>query len=229
VFGTLVNVAAIIVGALAGRYLIPQLPKNMSTTVTAGVGFAVLLIGLEMALEVESIVVLILSLALGGVAGELLDIDGHLNVLGEKIKESVSSTSSFGEAFVTATLIFCVGPMAIMGAIQSGVQGDHSTLFAKSMLDGVTSVVLSSTLGIGVLLSAVPVLMYQGGISLAGLALASILSEGMINAITSAGGLLIVGLSLNMLKVSEIRVANLLPSLLFAPILHHISALISVF
>jgi len=219
VIGTLVNVLAIVLGSLGGRFVLPPMPGKVSETVTAGVGLAVVLIGLTMALEVESVLVLILSLALGGATGEVLGIDSGLEKMGGRLRGAAAESSGLGEAFVTATLIFCVGPMAIMGAIQSGVQGDHSTLFAKSMLDGVTSVVLASTLGIGVIASAVPVLLYQGGIALAGAQLAALLTADMIAALTACGGVLIVALGTNMLEISSVRVANLLPALVYAPIL----------
>ncbi len=216
--GTLVNVLAILAGSLAGRFLLPPLPSRMRQTVTAGVGLAVVLIGMGMALEVENVLILILSLALGAATGEALGVGAALEGIGNRLREAVPESSRVGEAFVTATLIFCVGPMAIMGAIQSGVQGDHSTLFAKSMLDGVTSVVLSSTLGIGVMISAVPVLLYQGGIALAGSHVAALLTADMITAMTACGGLLIVALGMNMLEITSLRVANLLPGLLYAPL-----------
>ncbi len=217
--GTLVNVLAIVVGSLAGRFLIPSLPKRMSRTVTCGVALAVVLIGMQMALSTQNVLIIILSLAMGGAAGEAMNIQNGLDALGDRLKAAVSETSRFGEAFVTATLLYCVGPMAIMGAIQSGVQGDHSTLFAKSMLDGITSVVLASTVGIGVIVAAVPVLIYQGGIALAGARLAAVLTPEMVGELTACGGLIIVALGLNMLEVTRLRVANLLPALLCAPLL----------
>lgn len=217
--GTLVNVLAIVIGSLAGRFVIPSLPERMSRTVTSGVALAVILIGMQMALTAQNVLIVILSLAMGGALGEAMDIQRGLDALGDRLKATVSDTSRFGEAFVTATLLYCVGPMAIMGAIQSGVQGDHSTLYAKSMLDGITSVVLASTVGIGVIVSAVPVLVYQGGIALAGGRLAAVLTPEMVGELTACGGLIIVALGLNMLEVTALRVANLLPALVCAPVL----------
>ena len=224
--GTTVNALAIIAGALAGRYLIPSIPRRMGETVTAGVALAVVLIGLRMAFESEEVLVVILGLAAGGAVGEALRLHDRLEWVGDRLKSAVGGESRVGEAFVAATLIFCVGPMAIMGAIQSGVQGDHSTLFAKSMLDGITSIVLASTIGVGAALSAVPVFLYQGAITLAGVQVAAVLSPGMVLALTGTGGLMIVGLGINMLGLADLRVANFLPALLIAPILTRLASVV---
>lgn len=226
--GTVVNFAAIILGSLLGYFIIPSIPESMSRTVTAGVSLAVLLIGFDMALSVQSIPVIIVSLALGAVIGEMLGISDALDRLGERVRRTAPRARGVGEAFVTATLIFCVGPMAIMGAIQGGVAGNHSILYAKSTLDGITSVVLASTIGIGVLGSALPVLLYQGMITLAGTHLSAVLTPAMIAELTACGGLIIVALGLNMLNVTALRVANLLPSLVLAPLLSRLADWISL-
>lgn len=224
--GTVVNFAAIIVGSLVGYFIVPSIPEAMSRTVTAGVALAVVLIGIDMALTTGNVLIIILSLALGGAIGEMLRIQGGLDRLGERVRRAVPRATGVGEAFVTATLIFCVGPMAIMGAIQSGVAGDHSTLYAKSTLDGITSVVLASTVGIGVLGSALPVLLYQGAIALAGARLSALLTPSMVTELTACGGMIIVALGLNMLGVANLRVANLLPALALAPALSRITEMI---
>lgn len=226
--GTLVNVVAIILGSLAGHFVIPAIPESMSQTVTAGVALAVVLIGMDMALTTQNLLIIILSLALGGAIGELAGIQGALDRLGERVRQAVPSAIGVGEAFVTATLIFCVGPMAIMGAIQSGVAGDHATLYAKSTLDGITSLVLGSTLGLGVLGSAVPVFLYQGGITLAAAQLSTLLTADMVTELTASGGMIIVALGLNMLGVTRLRVANLLPALVIAPALSLLSEMLSI-
>ncbi len=226
--GTLVNVVAIVIGSLSGHFLIPAIPKSMSQTVTAGVALAVVLIGLDMALITQNLLIIILSLALGGAIGELAGIQGALDRIGERVRQAVPSAIGAGDAFVTATLIFCVGPMAIMGAIQSGVAGDHATLYAKSTLDGITSLVLGSTLGLGVLGSALPVLLYQGGITLAAAQLSTLLTADMVTELTASGGMIIVALGLNMLGVTGLRVANLLPALVLAPALSSLASIIFV-
>ncbi len=226
--GTLVNVVAIILGSLAGHFVIPAIPESMSQTVTAGVALAVVLIGMDMALTTQNLLIIIVSLALGGAIGELAGIQGALDRLGDRVRQAVPSAIGVGEAFVTATLIFCVGPMAIMGAIQSGVAGDHATLYAKSTLDGITSLVLGSTLGLGVLGSAVPVFLYQGGITLAAAQLSTLLTADMVTELTASGGMIIVALGLNMLGVTSLRVANLLPALVLAPALSLLSEMLSI-
>ncbi len=226
--GTIVNVVAIILGSLAGHFVIPAIPESMSQTVTAGVALAVVLIGMDMALTTQNLLIIIVSLALGGAIGELAGIQGALDRLGDRVRQAVPSAIGVGEAFVTATLIFCVGPMAIMGAIQSGVAGDHATLYAKSTLDGITSLVLGSTLGLGVLGSAVPVFLYQGGITLAAAQLSTLLTADMVTELTASGGMIIVALGLNMLGVTSLRVANLLPALVLAPALSLLSEMLSI-
>jgi uncharacterized membrane protein YqgA involved in biofilm formation len=167
---------------------------------------------------------MILSVVLGGAVGSLIGIDRRLNDLGayaqRKLVRNPNGENTFAEAFVTASLVFCVGAMAVVGALNSGIRGDHSTLIAKSALDGVASVVFASTLGPGVLLSAVPVLLYQGSIALLGNLVAPLLSDTVVQEMSAVGGLLIVGIGLNMLLKSQIKVADLLPAIL-VPFLYY--------
>lgn len=212
--GTLVNVAAVVAGSLVGMILKKGIPERYQLTVTHGLGMAVGLIGLQMALKTQNILIVIISLGLGGLLGEKIDIDRWLNRLGDWISRRLGDQyGDAGQGFVTASLVFCVGAMAVVGSIQDGLTGDASTLYAKSMLDGVFSMVFSSTMGIGVALSGVSILLYQGSITLLAGICSSILSDAIITEMTAVGGVLIVGISLLMLKLKTVKVANLLPAI----------------
>lgn len=226
--GTLINCAAIILGSAVGLLFRKGMKKKMSDTVMQGVGLCVILIGLSGALETQNTLLVIISMVIGGVVGSWIDIDDKMNRLGafaqRKLTRGDDENNTFAKGFVTASLIFCVGAMAVVGSLESGIQGDHSTLIAKSMLDGITSMILASTLGIGVMLSAVPILIYQGGIALLGTVIAPFLSTEVITEMSAVGGLLIAGIGINMLLEKDIKVANLLPAILvpflYFPIYH---------
>lgn len=216
--GSLMNAAGIIIGSLLGL-LLRRIPESMKQTVMFGIGLFVMVLGLDMALESEQLFIVIISLVFGAVIGEAIDIEKKLHQTGDWLEKKLSrnQTGDFAQGFVSATLIFVIGAMAIVGSLDSGLRQDHDILYTKSMIDGFTSMVLSSTLGIGVLLSAIPVFLYEGSISL----FANIihqyvpeaLLEELISEITAAGGILILAIGINMLGIKTIRVANLLPSL----------------
>ncbi|MEW6540061.1 MAG: DUF554 domain-containing protein [Bacillota bacterium] len=216
--GTIVNAAAICTGALLGVALKRGIPDRIKDTVVQGLGLAVILIGLNMALETQNPLIVIASLVLGGLVGGILDIDGWINRLGRRLEKLVGGQNGgeIGRAFVTSTILFCVGAMAIMGAIEDGLTGRPTTLYAKAMLDGIASVIMASTLGIGVIFSAVPVLIYQGGITLGAVWAAGFMSPWVVAELTASGGLVILGIGLNILGVTNIRVANLLPAVFVA-------------
>jgi len=216
VLGTIVNALAIIVGGLVGMLFGKALPEKMKNTVIQGIGLAVILIGLSMALQSKNTLVVIASLVLGGILGEWIDIELRLQQLGqtlEKILAKGGKGGNFTKAFVSASLIYCVGAMAIMGSLESGLKGVHDILFAKAMLDGVSAIVFASSMGIGVLVSAIPVFLYQGGITLSATLLQGLLSAPVIAEMSATGGLLIVGIGLNILEIKEIKVGNLLPGI----------------
>ena len=219
--GTLVNVAAIAAGSIVGLLLHKGIEERYQKIVLQALGLTVLVIGFQMAGKSLNILIVILSLAIGALIGEWLDLDGKLNQFGAKLgaKFSGGDADRFSEGFVTASLMYCVGAMAIVGALQDGLTGDSSTLYAKSLLDGVSSVVFSSTLGIGVLFSTVSVLAYQGAITLLAAVVSSWLSPAMIAEMTATGGVLIIAISLNMLEIVKIKIASLLPSILIALII----------
>ncbi len=219
--GTLVNSAAIIAGSAVGVLLGRFIPEHLSDTVEKGVALCVLYIGVDGMLAGENTLVSILSIVLGALLGELLRLDDRIHALGSWVERKLGgkqSKTSLSEGFVSASLLFCVGAMAIMGALDSGLTGDHATLYAKSTLDGVTSIVYASTMGIGVALSAVPVLLYQGAIALGAAALAPLLTAAVIAEMKCVGSILILGLSLNMLGLTELKVMNYVPAV-FLPIL----------
>lgn len=215
--GTLINCAAIVVGSLLGLLFRKGMNKRISDTVMQGVGLCVILIGLTGALKTENTLLMILSTVIGGVVGSLIDIDDKMNRLGAFAQRKLSregEDNTFAQGFVTASLVYCVGAMAVVGALDSGIRGDHSTLIAKAALDGITAIVFAGSLGIGVMLSAVPVLIYQGAIALLGTAIAPLLSDIVVQEMSAVGGLLIVGIGVNMLLNEKIKVANLLPAIL---------------
>ena len=214
--GTIVNTIAILLGGLIGLLFGHALPDKMKRTVIQGICLAVLLIGVSMAIQSENILVVIASLALGGIVGELIDIELQLKRFGYWLESKFSRNGQgdrFPKAFVTASLIYCVGAMAIMGSLKSGLSGDHTILYAKSMLDGISAIVFASSMGIGVLASAIPVFIYQGLITLSAGLLQGVLSSQVITEMSATGGLLIVGIALNILEIKEIKVGNLLPGL----------------
>lgn len=214
--GTLINCAAIVAGSLLGLLRRGMNPK-VSQTVMQGVGLSVVLIGINGAVQTGNTLLVILSMVLGGVVGSLVDIDGQMNRLGAWAQRKLTrgdEDNTFAKGFVTASLVYCVGAMAVVGALDSGIRGDHTTLIAKAALDGVTAVIFTGTLGIGVMLSVVPVLVYQGAIALLGNLIAPLLSQAVITEMSAVGGLLIMGIGLNMLLDKEIKVANLLPAIL---------------
>ncbi|SEC15412.1 DUF554 domain-containing protein [Paenibacillus sp. GP183] len=227
-WGTIVNALAIIVGGLLG-ILLPRISEGMRNTVMQGLGLAVVVLGITMALKSNNFLIVIISLVLGGILGEWLRIELRLQQLGKwlekqvgKVSVKTAGQSGIAEGFVTATLVYCIGAMAIIGSIDSGLRHDHGILYTKSMLDGFSSIIFASTLGIGVIFSAVPVLLYQGAIAVAATFITLMISDASLNAIivevTAVGGILIIGIGINILLIKKINVANLLPSLLIAAI-----------
>lgn len=224
--GTLVNTAAIIGGCVLGLLIKGGIPEKLSNTVMNGIALCVLYIGISGALQGTNTLITIISMALGALIGELIDLDKWLNKLGEyleskfnKNKDDEKVGGSIAQGFVSASLLFCVGAMAVVGSLESGLRGTHETLFAKSILDGISSIIFTASMGIGVMFSAVSVLIYQGAITLGASSLSSILSDSVVSSMTAVGSLLIMALGLNMIKACNIKVANLLPSMFIPMIL----------
>lgn len=215
--GTIANAVAIIVGSIFGLLVKNGLSEKLSNTVMNGLSLCIIYIGFSGTLKGDNPLLIIISIGVGAVIGELIDIDKWLNRFGKFIERKLKkegSTSQISEGFVTATLVYCIGAMAIVGSLESGIQGKHDILFAKSIIDGITAIIFSSTLGIGVALSAVSVFFYQGAITLSASYVKVILTEMAINNMTAVGSLLIIGLGFNMLGVTKIKVANLLPAII---------------
>jgi len=215
--GTIVNVIAIVVGGLIGILLHKNFPDKIRQIVFQGIGLFTLVLGMQMGFKSENPLVLIFSILIGGIIGESLNIEGKLEKLSEKLKCKIGSDSNtFTQGLMTSFLLFCVGSMAILGSINDGLRADHSLLFTKSILDGFSSIALASTLGIGVLFSVIPLLIYQGVITLFANVSQNFFSPIIISELTAVGGILIVGIGINLLEIKKIRVTNLLPSLLIA-------------
>ena len=218
--GSVVNAAAIVAGTAVGLLLRKGIQERYQQTVLAGVAMSVGLIGVTMALKTQNILLVIVSMVLGGLVGEFLDIDARLEKMGAWLTQRLGAQyGNVGQGFVTASLVFCIGAMAVVGSIQDGMTDDAATLYAKATLDGIASAVFASSMGAGVALSAVPVLLYQGGISLAAAAFGATLPTGAVTEMSAVGGLLIVGISMRMLNLGDIRIANLLPAVFVAPLL----------
>lgn len=222
--GTLVNALAIIAGSIIGLLFSKGIPEHYKVTIQNGVGLSVVLIGIKGALIADNLLVVIISIVIGAICGELARIEHRLQQLGDLLEKRVTrpadrGESTFAKGFVTASLVFCVGSMAIVGSLESGLTGNHQTLFAKSVLDGVTSIIFASTMGLGVIFSAVAVFLYQGAITLTAVFMKGFLVPTTIQEMTSTGGLLIVAIGLNMLGITRIRVGNLLPAI-FMPLIY---------
>ena len=216
--GAVVNTLAAVVGGLLGSLLKRGIPERFADLVQKGLALCVLYIGVKGSLAGTNTLVTILSLVLGAILGELLNIDRGIERLGAWAQSKLSRGGSrLGEGFVTASLLFCVGSMAVVGSLQSGLTGNHETIFTKSMLDFVSAIILASSLGLGVCLSGAFVLVYQGAIVLLARWAAPVLSDYVVAEMSCAGSLLIVALGLNMLGITKIKVANLLPAM-FLPI-----------
>lgn len=215
-FGTAFNALAIFAGGAFGVLLKSGIPKRMSDTVIQAVALSVCLIGLSGALQgLDYILEIIFFLAIGTVIGEWVDIERRLEQLGDHLEKRFSKgNSQFSKGFVTSSLLYCVGAMAIMGALESGINQNHEILLSKSVIDGITAIVLASTLGIGVLFSGVSVFLYQGTIALLANSLTGVLTEVVVLQMSSVGGLLILGLGVSMLTGHKIKVGNMLPSIL---------------
>jgi uncharacterized membrane protein YqgA involved in biofilm formation len=218
--GTIVNTAAILIGSGVGMLFRHNIPEKYQQTIIQGISLSVGIIGLQMALKTQNVLIVIISLVVGAIIGESIDIEKWLNKMGEMLTARLGKHyGNAGQGFVTASLVFCVGAMAVVGAIQDGLAGNPNTLYAKAMLDGVFSVVLASSMGIGVAFSSIAVFLYQGGITLLAAAFGNILCEAAVLEMTAAGGILLIGISMIMLDIKPIRVANLLPAIPVAAVL----------
>jgi len=222
--GPLVNAIAVVVCSLAGCFLIKGIPERFESHIIKALGLAILFVGIKGALENQNGLLLIISLVVGAIIGELIDIDKWMNRFGLWAERRLSMDKpqaanqkhSFSKGFVSATILFCTGSMAIVGSLQSGLQGDHTTLYMKSILDGCMSLIFGASFGIGAAFSALPVFVYQGGIALASHAIRDLLTPDIIREMSAVGSLVIAAIGLNFLSAKEIKVANLIPAV-FVP------------
>ncbi len=227
--GVLVNVITVILGSSIGLLFKKGIPQRVSQAAMIGLGACTLYIGISGSLVGENVLILIASVVLGAIVGTLLDIDGAIGKLAAKVEERFKKKDggvSVAEGLISATLLFCVGSMTVTGSIQAGLTGDHSVLITKAMLDLVSSMMLASSLGIGVLLSAFAVFVIQGGLVLLSGLIAPFMSASAIAEMTCAGSLLIVMIGTNLMGITKIKVADFLPAILFAPLLHNLVSLI---
>jgi len=227
--GTLLNVGTVVLGSVLGSLLGNRLPEKMRQTVIGGLGLVTAVVGAQMALGTHNVLLILGSVLLGGVLGEWWHIEDGLEALGRWLESKVGPATkatderSITRAFVTASLVFCVGPLTILGSIQDGLTGDYKLLAVKSMLDGFAALAFSATMGPGVILSTLTILVLQGGISLAAMAAGGVLGQvsgetPWVVEMTATGGVLILGIALMLLDLRRIRVANLLPAILIAPV-----------
>jgi uncharacterized protein len=222
--GTIVNGLLIIIGTLLGK-LFHRIPEQMKHSVMHVIGLAVAVLGLQMGFKSENYLIVILSLVIGTVMGEYFELEKKLNSVGHWLEQKIGSKSqgSISEGFVTATLIFVIGAMAIIGALDSGIRGDHDVLYTKAIIDGFTAIILTSTLGIGVIFSAIPVVVYQGTIAMFATQIDRFIPQALMDSfiveMTATGGVMIFAIGLNLIGITKIRVANLLPSIIVTGII----------
>ncbi len=230
--GTLVNTGAIIAGSLVGMMVHSRLSPKMTHIVFQGIGLLTLAIGISMCLHIQSMILVVVSIVLGSVIGQLIDIDKYLRLFSDylqkksrrKVKDSdetIIQSNRFSEGFITASMLFCIGSMAILGAIEDGMGKTPNLLYTKSIMDGISAIALASSFGICILFSSVPVLIYQGGLTLFAAFIMRYMSEGMTENMTGVGGILLIGLAINILKIREINVTNMLPALVIVVILSY--------
>ena len=227
--GVLVNVITVIIGSCIGMLFKKGIPEKVSKAAMTGLGVCTLYIGITGSLDGKNVLIVIASIVLGAIIGTLLNIDGGINKLAQKVEDKFKGKSenvSVAEGLITATLLFCVGSMTVTGSIQAGISGDNTLLFTKATLDLVSSAMLASSLGFGVLLASVAVFVIQGGLVLLADLVAPFLSLGAIDEMTCVGSLLIIMIGTNLMGITKIKVADYLPAILFAPIIYNIVPLL---
>lgn len=221
--GTLVNIGAVIVGSVVGLLLHTRLPKRLGSIAFQAIGLFTLFLGVSMALKTRHMLILVFSVVIGAIIGETVDIDLQLNRLGDWLKKRLRVGSErFSDGLIAAFLLFCMGSMTVLGAIEEGTGKVPTLLFTKSLLDGFASVALAATLGLGVFFSVVPLLLYQGGLTLLVRLLGAVLSEVMVTEMTAAGGVILIGLGISILDLRRIKVASMLPALAVAALLSYL-------
>lgn len=218
--GTLINATAVIIGSLFGLILHSRLPKKLTETAFHGVGLFTIILGIIMAIKINNLLIMIFSIVIGSIIGEIIDIDKWINNFGDKLKKLFKGKNvRFSEGFITAFLLYCMGSMTILGAIEEGLGGIPNLLVAKSILDGFSSIILSATMGIGVLFSFIPLIIFQGSLTILASNLQYVFTEIIINELSAVGGILLLGLGISILEIKKIKILNMLPSLIIVVIL----------
>lgn len=218
--GTLINVLTVLLGSTVGLLFHARLPKRITNIVFQAIGLFTLFLGFSMATKTNNLLIMIFSMVIGSIVGELINLETSINRLSDFLKSKTRSDNvRFSEGLITAFLLFCVGSMTILGAIEEGLGGKPNLLLAKSVLDGFSSMALAAGMGIGVLFSVIPLLIYQGGLTLFAGYLQNFFTEGIIAELTAVGGILLIGLGLSILDIKKIKVVNMLPALIIVIIL----------
>jgi uncharacterized protein len=237
VTGTIINIVSVLIGGFAGLLLGSKFPDHIRRSIVAVLGLFTLAIGIQMFLETKNAIIVLGSLGIGVILGELAQIETVLSNLGNWFENRFTNTnnseqpsSTFVKGFLTASIVFCVGPMTILGSIQDGLTGDFRLLAIKSILDGFAAMAFASTLGIGVLFSTVIILFYQGGLSILAAQVQSIITTTMMNEMTAVGGVILMGIAISsLLEIKPIRVGNFIPALLIAPLIVVILELMGIY
>jgi uncharacterized protein len=218
--GTLLNAATVLIGGLVGTVVGDRLPERLRENVVRGVGLFVTAMGVKFAIDTTNLLYMLGAMLLGGIIGSLIGVDAWLNRLGETLQRRFSrgGTSTVAEAFVTASIVFCVGPLTFLGSIRNGLAGDATLLTVKSVLDGFTAIALAATLGWGVLLTVPLILLYQGGLALGASLFAGVLSDLQLREMSAVGGLLLMGVGLKLLGIRDVKVADFLPAIIVSPL-----------
>ena len=225
--GSIVNCFSVIGGSILGIALKNGIKERYQNTIMDGISLAVIIIGIMSAIKSQNIVLVVVSMGIGSIIGEMIDIDSRIEALGEKAEKLFSKgDSNFSKAFVSATLVFCIGAMSIVGALESGLTGNHQTLFAKSSLDGIIAIMFASTMGIGTAFAAIPIFIYQGSLTLMASSVKDILTPELINEMSAVGGILVMAIGINLANIKKIKVANMLPAIIIPLIYFLLSNLI---
>lgn len=222
-FGTIVNVGTVVAGSSLGLFFHSKLPTRIVKISFQAIGLFTIYLGLTMAMQSEQILILIFSMICGSGLGEWIDLEKYVNRFSNWIKRKLKSNNeTFSEGLVTAFLLFCIGSMTILGAFEEGTMGKSDLLITKSVMDGFGSLALASALGVGVLFSVIPLFIFQGGLTILAIWLGKLMPEAVINEMSATGGLILIGLGISLMEIKKIKVANMLPALVFAIILAYI-------
>lgn len=218
--GTLINAAAIIIGTIIGLLIKTKLPKKVISIIFQALGLFTILLGLQMALEIQEFLIVIGSLVVGSVIGELLGLEMRIEGFGNWVKRKMKSDDDrFTEGLITAFLLYCMGALAIVGSIKEGVENNMDILLMKSLMDGCSSIALASAFGVGVAFSAIPLLIYQGGLTLFASSLSGFFTDAIVRALSVVGGIILIGLGINLLEIKKLRILNMTPALIIVVIL----------